>query len=233
LDEVNFILERKRIVYFCFLRRQKTLTNDQRPMTHDQHIRTKLRAKAVGIAGCGGLGSNCAISLARVGVGKLIIADFDKVDHSNLNRQYYFTDQVNLPKVDALKANIARIDPSIQVETHEITLDENNIPLIFAGCDVIVEAFDNAEMKQMIIEAVTEKLPGQVLVCGVGLAGWGENEKLRMSSYGNVHICGDLENEVSDEFPPLAPRVGIVANMEANQVLEILLGKMHHGNNAQ
>jgi sulfur carrier protein ThiS adenylyltransferase len=195
-------------------------------MTNDHHIRVKLKNKVVGIAGCGGLGSNCAIALARVGVGKLIIADFDRVELSNLNRQYFFADQVGQAKVLALKHNINRIDPGIEVEAHEILINNENIAGIYKECDVVVEAFDKAEMKQMIIEAVIEKMPGQVLVCGVGLAGWGENELIRMKSYDNIYICGDMTHEVSEEFPPLAPRVGIVANMEANQVLEILLGKM-------
>jgi sulfur carrier protein ThiS adenylyltransferase len=195
-------------------------------MTNDHHIRAKLKNRSVGIAGCGGLGSNCAIALARVGVGKLVIADFDKVDISNLNRQYFFADQVGQTKVMALKNNIFRIDPGIEVETHEILLDKDNIPVIYCDCDVIVEAFDKAEMKQMILEAVIEKMPEKILVCGVGLAGWGANEIIRINSFGNIYICGDMKNEVSTEFPPLAPRVGIVANMEANLVLEILLGKM-------
>jgi sulfur carrier protein ThiS adenylyltransferase len=156
----------------------------------------------------------------------MVIADFDKVDASNLNRQYFFTDQVGIPKVNALRDNIGKIDPSVQIEMHEITLDEINIPEIFNNCDVIVEAFDKAEMKHMIIETVTERMPDKALVCGLGLAGWGENETIKMLSFGNVFICGDMVNEVSDEYPPLAPRVGIVANMQANKVLEILLGKM-------
>lgn len=195
-------------------------------MTNDHHIRGKLGTKTVGIAGCGGLGSNCAIALARVGVGKLVIADFDIVELSNLNRQYFFRDQVGLAKVMGLKENIRRIDPEIIVESHHTMLDTDNIPLIFKGCDVIVEAFDKAEMKQMIIETVSEKMPGKYLVCGVGLAGWGRNELIGMKSFDHIYICGDMANEVSEEYPPLAPRVGIVANMEANKVLEILLGEM-------
>jgi sulfur carrier protein ThiS adenylyltransferase len=193
---------------------------------NDNHIRSRLQDKVVGIAGCGGLGSNCAVALARVGVGKLIIADHDKIDLSNLNRQYFFIDQVGKAKVLALKENITRIDPSIKVETHEIQLDEENIPVIFKECDVIVEAFDRADMKQMIVETVLGKMPDRYLVCGSGLAGWGENDLIRMSVSGKLYIIGDGVNEVSDAYPPLAPRVGIVANMQANQVLEILLGKM-------
>jgi sulfur carrier protein ThiS adenylyltransferase len=196
------------------------------PFLPDQHIRTRLNDRIVGIAGCGGLGSNCAVALARAGVGKLVIVDFDKVDISNLNRQYFFSNQVGMPKVLALKEIIYMIDPFIRVETHETRLDHENIPGIFKDCDVIVEAFDRAEMKQMIIETVSENMIGWPLVCGVGLAGWGENQDIGIRKYDDVFICGDTEREVSDEFPPLAPRVGIVANMQANQVLEILLGKM-------
>jgi sulfur carrier protein ThiS adenylyltransferase len=161
-----------------------------------------------------------------VGVGRLIVADFDKVDISNLNRQYFFADQVGKAKVLALKENILRIDPSIEVEANEIMLTEENIPLIFRDCDVIVEAFDKAEMKQMIVESVLENFPGRPLVCGSGLAGWGENSSIGLTVSDQLFIFGDGKNEVSDKFPPLAPRVCVVANMQANQVLEILLGKM-------
>ncbi len=203
------------------------MTVYNRSMTmNGQQIKLKLKDKAVGIAGCGGLGSNCATALARVGVGCLVIADYDKVDQSNLNRQYFFTDQVGMAKVIALKENIGRIDPLIKVETHEVCLDEKNIPEIFKNCDVIVEAFDVAEMKELIIETVLDKMPGLYLVCGSGLAGWGENESIGMTRSGKLFIFGDGSNEVSEDYPPLAPRVGIVANMQANQVLEILLGKM-------
>jgi len=192
----------------------------------DQHIRDQIKTKTVGIAGCGGLGSNCAVALARVGVGKLILADFDVVETSNLNRQYFFRSQVGMPKVFALADNINRIDEGIQIDTHHLHLSAENIPVIFGDCDVIVEAFDKAEMKQMIVETVLDMMPGKKLVCGVGLAGWGDNDIIKMRAHDNLYICGDLENEVSDVFPPLAPRVGIVAHMEANQVLEILLGNM-------
>jgi sulfur carrier protein ThiS adenylyltransferase len=195
-------------------------------MLPDHNIREKLKDKVVGIAGCGGLGSNCAIALARVGVGKLIIADHDKVEITNLNRQYFFSDQVGKAKVIALKENINRIDPFIKVELHEIQLNEGNIPMIYKDCDVIVEAFDRADLKQMIVETVLEKMPGYYLICGSGLAGWGENGSIGVTVSGNLYIIGDGTNEVSDDYPPLAPRVGIVANMQANQVLEILLGKM-------
>jgi sulfur carrier protein ThiS adenylyltransferase len=188
-------------------------------------IKQKLSSKTVGIAGAGGLGSNCAVALARVGIGKLIIADFDIIVESNLNRQYFFFDQIGQKKVHALRDNIRKINPDTIIESHDIKLDPDNIVKIFSGCDVIVEAFDLAETKEMIIETVLEKFPGKKLVTGNGLAGWGKNNLIRTEENDQLYICGDQTLEVSDELPPLAPRVGIVANMQANQVLEILLGE--------
>lgn len=184
----------------------------------------RLKSSTVGIAGCGGLGSNCAVALARVGVGHLILADFDVVEQSNLNRQYYFLDQVGQLKVLALKNNILRINPHIRTDTFPERLTPDRIVVIFGQCNVLVEAFDLKEMKLMIAETVMERIPGIPLVLGSGVAGWGKNELLATHRSDNLYICGDETTETSEEVPPLAPRVGIVANMQANVVLELLLG---------
>jgi len=186
-------------------------------------ISEKLKSKCIGIAGAGGLGSNCAVALARVGIGKLIIADFDVVSQSNLNRQYYFTDQLGQKKTAAIKENLYRINPDVEVIVHDIKLDSESIIRIYKDCDIIVEAFDLAEMKQMIMETVLHKFPDKPLISGLGVAGWGNNNEVRTRQIGNLFICGDEQTEVSDTQPPLAPKVGIAANMQANQVLELIL----------
>ncbi len=188
-----------------------------------EEIKSKLNNKIVGIAGCGGLGSNCAVALARVGIGKLIIADFDIIVESNLNRQYFFYSQIGQKKAFALRDNILNINPNLKINAFDIKLNPQNIPVLFSSCDIIVEAFDLAEMKEMIIETVLSELPEKIIVSGVGLAGWGKSNLLTTKQLGKLYLCGDFENEVSVEFPPLAPRVGIVANMQANQVLELIL----------
>jgi len=190
-----------------------------------EDIKKILKTKTVGIAGCGGLGSNCAVALARSGIGNLIIADFDIIEESNLNRQYYFFDQIGLRKTTALKTNIERINPHINIESNDIILTEENIPDIFKNCDVIVEAFDKTEMKEMMMKTVSNKMPEKYLVMGIGMAGWGANNLFTDKHFGKLIICGDGVNEIRDDNPPLAPRVGIVANMQANVVLEIILGK--------
>ena len=195
-------------------------------------IEEHLRQFRVGIAGAGGLGSNCAASLARAGIGTLVIADFDRVEMSNLSRQYFFTDQIGRFKTSALKENLLRIRPEINVIIHNIKLDINNLPVVFKGCDVIVEAFDKAEMKEMIVGSISTALPGVPVVIGSGLAGWGRNELIRSRKIDNLlYVCGDEESETSDELPPLAPRVAIVANFQANSVVEILMNKTSHPEN--
>ncbi|MEI6456549.1 MAG: sulfur carrier protein ThiS adenylyltransferase ThiF, partial [bacterium] len=147
-------------------------------MTFDE-IKEKLKGRTVGIAGCGGLGSNCAVALARVGVGRLVIADFDEVSESNLNRQYYFHFQIGKKKVTSLKENIMLIGQGTEVIPFDIKLDRNNISRIFANCDIIVEAFDLADQKEMLIETVLSEMPDKYLVVGLGMAGWGNNDSIR------------------------------------------------------
>jgi len=188
-----------------------------------QEIKEKLKTKIVGIAGCGGLGSNCAVALARVGTGKLIIADFDKIEESNLNRQYFFWDQIGKVKSDTLKENIERINKDVEVISHNVLVDESNFEELFKECDLVIEAFDRPESKEMIVRAMSKFFPDKTLIMGIGMSGWGKNDSVKEIRYDNLIICGDQKSEVSDENPPLAPRVGIVSNMQANVALEILL----------
>jgi sulfur carrier protein ThiS adenylyltransferase len=189
-----------------------------------EQIKNILKDKIVGVAGAGGLGSNCAVALVRAGVGTIIIADHDVVSESNLNRQYYFFDQVGQSKAAAIAHNLIRINPAVNIVAYDEKLVPGNIPDIFHDCDVIVEAFDLAMEKEMLIETVLMNFPDTPLVIGLGMAGWGKNDLIHVRKVDNMYICGDEVSEISPELPPIAPRVGIVANMQANVVLEILLG---------
>jgi sulfur carrier protein ThiS adenylyltransferase len=187
-------------------------------------IRSHLGRFKVGIAGAGGLGSNCAVALARSGVGTLVLSDFDIIEETNLSRQYYFKDQIGMMKTQALKENISRINPDIIVIDNQEILDRINIPEIFSECDVIVEALDRSDMKEMLIETVQLKMPGTPLVIGSGLSGWGKSNAIRYKKIDDtLYVCGDESSESSPDIPPMAPRVGIVANMQANTVIEILM----------
>lgn len=186
-------------------------------------IKNVLKSKKVGIAGCGGIGSNCAVALARVGVGNLIIADFDVIELSNLNRQYFFHDQIGLPKATCLKQNILRVNPEVQVEEHIIKLQSQDIIDLFSDCDIIIEAFDRVDMKKMIIQTVLTQMPTKYLISGNGMAGWGNSDSIKPFYSDQLIMCGDMMREASVNNPPIAPRVGIVSNMMANEALSILL----------
>jgi len=190
---------------------------------HDHRILPVLRKAIIGIAGAGGLGSNIAVSLARAGIGKLVIADFDVIEPSNLNRQQFFIHQIGMPKVEALKENLFQINPFSEYEIHNIKIDSENISDIFSEVDVMLEAFDKAVMKQMLIETWLSDFPIIPIIAGSGLAGYGKNELIHTKKYGNLYICGDEETEIEEEITPMAPRVGIVANMQANLALELLI----------
>jgi len=189
----------------------------------DPAVLAVLRQSSVGIAGAGGLGSNVAVSLARAGVGRLVIADFDRVEPSNLNRQQYFVDQVGERKVEALRENLLAINPYSLYEIHAVRIGRRNAATIFGRVDVLVEAFDKAEVKEMLIEASLSKFPGRPVVAASGLAGYGCTARIRARRLGNLYICGDGTSQCPEGVSPMAPRVALVAGMQANLVVELLV----------
>jgi len=192
---------------------------------HDPELLPVLKKAVVGIAGAGGLGSNVAVSLARAGVGKLIIADIDRVFPSNLNRQQYFFDQIGREKVYALRDNLKRINPFSEYEVHHTKISPGNIKRLFSEADVLVEAFDLASQKSMLINTWLSVFPERPVVAASGLSGFGKSNKIRTRKLGQLYLCGDEESEPTDRVSPMAPRVGIVANMQANLVIELLIKK--------
>ena len=180
------------------------------------------RAK-VGVAGLGGLGSNVICHLLRAGVRRFVAADFDVVSASNLNRQFFFSDQVGMKKTEALTANLRRINPDAELDFRDLRLTAENIPELFRGCDVVVEAFDKAEAKTTLVGALVKtKIP---VVAASGLAGFGKSNDIRLRKVNDrLYIVGDLASGISPELAPASPRVGIAAAMEANTVVALLLG---------
>ena len=185
--------------------------------------RAALESVRVGIAGAGGLGSNCAMHLVRSGVKHITIADFDVVNESNLNRQFFFRDQIGQKNVEAIKANLLRIEPDADIRAVDIRLDASSAREIFADCGIVVEAFDAVDAKVMLVSAFASS--GKKLVTASGLAGWGRSNAMRVRKMGSIVAIGDGETSVGDGAAPVSPRVGIAAAMEANSVVAMLLGK--------
>lgn len=190
----------------------------------DRHPRQALgywRRATVAIAGCGGLGSNCAIALTRAGIGELIIADFDSVEVHNLNRQQFFADQIGQPKALMLKNNLGRISPYTLVQAEVAELNPKNIMPLFGRADILVEAFDKPENKAMLINSWLEQCSKPVIGAS-GLAGYGNSGSILTKRFGQLYIIGDGVSGVSEENPPVAPKVAMVAAMQADKVLELL-----------
>ncbi len=187
----------------------------------------EIKNSIVGIAGLGSLGSNVAVALTRLGLGKLIIVDFDRVENSNLNRQQYYLDQVGQPKVDASTDNLRRINPDIDIQAHRIRLTRENILEIFAKADVIAECFDRSEQKQMLVETVLSKMKNTVIVSVSGLAGYGKSNDIVTRRLSKRHILvGDGVSSVRPGVPVTAPRVGIAAHHQANAIVEIMVDEL-------
>jgi sulfur carrier protein ThiS adenylyltransferase len=193
---------------------------------HTPGVHAVLKRACVGIAGAGGLGSAVAVALARIGVGRLILADFDVVEPSNLNRQQFFIDQLGAPKVEALRENLARINPYVTVEPHMVRLTPANVPALFDGVDVLVEAFDLADQKAMLVETFRRAHPAIPMVIATGLAGHQPSNTIvtRWAGRGLV-VVGDRETAAQPGTGLMAPRVGVAAHHQANAVLRLLLGE--------
>ena len=190
-----------------------------------EKIKMKLQKSSVGIAGIGGLGSNVAVSLARAGIGRFVIVDFDSVEESNLNRQYYFHDQIGMVKVEALKNIIHRIDESVKVDIFNYKLTKNTMDKPFHNVDVVVEALDNADIKTMFIEEVMQKLPNVPVVGCSGVAGYGHSDRIITKKLGKLYMVYDEKAKDCNDDVLMAPRVILMANWQANIVLEIILGE--------
>jgi sulfur carrier protein ThiS adenylyltransferase len=189
----------------------------------------KIQDVRVGIAGAGGLGSNCALFLVRCGFKKLSIVDFDIVEISNLNRQFYFTAQVGQRKVEALRENLLMINPGLEIEAYTKRITQDNIEGLFADRDIVVEALDGAADKRMVAEAYMDS--GKLVVAASGLAGWGRSDDIAIHRIkNNFYMVGDLASETTPERPPMAPRVNIAAAKQADVIVSYVLGNAAGGN---
>lgn len=186
-----------------------------------------LSSATVAVCGLGGLGSNIAISLARAGIGKLILIDFDRVDITNLHRQQYKASQIGEYKTDALTENLKEIAPYVEIQSHTVRVNESNAYDLLKDADIICEAFDNAECKSMITDIVLEKMPDKFLVAASGMAGMDSPNSIKTRKITDkFYLCGDGVSDVNDNIGLVAPRVMLCAAHQAHTVLRIIANKL-------
>ncbi len=191
---------------------------------HTPKVHDTVKKARVAVCGLGGLGSNIAVMLARTGVGYLKLIDFDIVEPSNLNRQSYYVEHLGMFKTDALKEQIKRINPFIEVCCETIKITNENCTVLLSDCDIICEAFDNPETKAMLTERALSDFPDKKLVCGSGMAGFESSNKIVTKKImKNLYICGDGESEARPGNGLMAPRVSVCAGHQANMILRLIM----------
>lgn len=194
-----------------------------------EEIQKKFAGASIAICGLGGLGSNIAVSLARAGIGKLLLVDFDSVDIANLHRQQYKANQIGKYKTEALLENLKEIAPYIDIEIHTAYVTEENAAHLLQGADIICEAFDNAECKAMLTNIVLETMPDKYFVAASGMAGMGSANSIQTRKITEkFFLCGDETSDVAEAGSLVAPRVMLCAAHQAHTVLRILAGKIEN-----
>lgn len=193
---------------------------------HGTTLHERFSSATVAICGLGGLGSNIAIALARAGIGKLLLIDFDRVDITNLHRQQYKANQIGCYKADALAENLSEIAPYTEIQAVTAKITEENFTDLLKDVDIVCEAFDKAESKAMLVNGVLEQLPDCYLVAASGMAGMGTPNTIRTRKITKrFYLCGDEESDVADTIGLVAPRVMLCAAHQAHTVLRILAGE--------
>ncbi|WP_339011134.1 sulfur carrier protein ThiS adenylyltransferase ThiF [Fusobacterium animalis] len=188
-------------------------------------ISEKLKKVKVCILGLGGLGSNVAVLLARSGIGYLKLVDFDIVEASNLNRQQYRISHINMKKVEALKSIIKEINPFVEVDILDIKVSKENIHSIVGDIEIVVEAFDRAETKAMLMEELLTNT-NKIVVSASGMAGLGSaNEIVTKKIKDNFYLVGDNYSDYEEYLGIMSTRVMICAAHQANMVLRLILGE--------
>ena len=190
---------------------------------HGKELHRAFSSATVAVCGLGGLGSNIAIALARAGIGKLILIDFDRVDITNLHRQQYKAEQIGMYKTVALAENLKEIAPYISLGIHTERITEDNAVTLLQDADIICEAFDDAECKSMLTNTVLTEMRDKYLVAASGMAGLHDANSIKTRKVtSKFYLCGDGENDVSEGMGLVSSRVMICAAHQAHTVLRIL-----------
>lgn len=193
---------------------------------HGKELQKRFAEASVVVCGLGGLGSNVAVSLARAGIGRIHLIDFDKVDISNLNRQQYFPEQLGQYKADALKDTLLKLAPYCDITSQTVKLDVENIPVLLADFPIVCECFDNAEQKAMLVNTLLEHFPEKNLVAASGMAGLDSaNTILTRRIANNFWLCGDGKSDAGEGLGLISARVAVCAAHQATMVLRIISGE--------
>jgi molybdopterin-synthase adenylyltransferase len=212
--------------------------NDQQLLRYSRHIllpeigiegQERLRAASALIVGAGGLGCPAALYLAASGVGKLTLADPDKVDLTNLQRQIlYGTKSVGSPKVEEARAALGAFNPEVTVTTLQKKLDEKELLNLVADVDIVLDCSDNFATRHAVNRAcVRHRKP---LVSGAAIR---FDAQLMVFDLGKpdspCYAClfpedGEIEEVACSTMGVFAPLTGVIGAMQAMEAIKLLAG---------
>ena len=187
----------------------------------------KIMDATVLIVGMGGLGSPTALYLAAAGVGHLIIADFDQVELSNLQRQIiHQTKDIGDDKVNSAKNKLTELNPNIKITIANELIHTGNLPDLIKGVDIVLDGTDNFESRfeinqicvehqKPLVSAAVVRFEGQVSV----FKGY-ENDK---PCYQCLYSVEGEDNESCIDNGVLAPVAGLVGTIQALQAIKVIL----------
>lgn len=186
----------------------------------------KLRKATVLVAGCGALGSMVAMQLGASGVGRLRLLDFDSIDLSNLQRQFFYASaETGEKKVNRLASKIKALNPEVEIEIHDCMLNADNAAHLIEGSDFVVEATDN-HPSMLIIDRICEQTSIPCVLAGVS------------GFSGQVMTCLPGHRRYRDVFPETetsgvlpcsitgvaGPAAAVAASIEAAEALKSIIG---------
>lgn len=180
--------------------------------------RNKFKEAKIIICGVGGIGSNLAISLARAGVGELLLIDFDIVEASNLNRQAYRLKDLGKKKTRCLAEILKETGSDTRIITSEEKITEENIGRFLEKGNIICECVDKAPIKAMIAEnSIAAEKP---LIASSGMAGTGKGNEIKSRKImENFYIAGDMKSDFEKTDGMMAPHTQICAGHMADIVI--------------
>ena len=211
--------------------------NDEQLMRYSRQIlmpdfdiagQQKLREGRVLVVGLGGLGSPAALYLAAAGVGKLVLADGDAVELSNLQRQIaHRTEDIGRNKAESAAAAIAAINPEVETEVQVKTLAEEDLAALVSAVDLVVDATDNYPVRYALNRAcMAAAIP---MVSAGAVRGEGQISVFDPVRGGPCYRClypedGALSALRCSESGVLAPLVGVIGSLQAMESVKLLSG---------
>ncbi|HBV86389.1 HesA/MoeB/ThiF family protein [Desulfosporosinus sp.] len=198
---------------------------DRNKKTLSDEDQSRLATSCVAIVGCGGLGGYIAEELARIGIGRLVLIDGDRLEASNLNRQIMATElNIGQWKVEAARDRLRSVNSEVQVDVIKEWFDEEKGPKLLLEADLVFDALDSLSAR-VILERVCHQL--QLPLVFASIAGWfGQIGVSLPGDFSVLRLFGHGEKGVESSWGNPAFTPAVLASLSVAEGIKILIGRM-------